>query len=126
MGKEKNGTLVSIVKNEFKELVALRPRDYASPYPVVAGNHELKVPDLRAAFAMQCIERWAMVAGQPDGEDSAGRAKLRRLTANEVAAHACDCTEKAFAEFQNRGWLLEVPLLNALLDQIKDAENTNS
>ena len=102
-GKDKNANATRVAHNDFVEVLAHRPRDFTSIYPVVASDHFLKRADARATFAMQCIERWAMVAAQPDGEDSAGRAKLRRLTAIEIVNHACECTAAAFAQFEERG-----------------------
>ena len=58
-----------------------------------------------AAFAMHLIERWGMIAATPDGEDSAGRAKLRPLSATEVVDRACDVSSTAFMAFRLRGWL---------------------
>lgn len=104
---------------------ALRTDFGTSRKPVEVMIHERKTPDNRARLAMQCIERWAMVAGEVDGEDSAGRSKLRRMTAEELVGHACDAAERAFSEFEKRGWLIEVPSYPDLVDSVKDRENGN-
>jgi len=72
-------------------------------YKTVAG-------DDRAAFAAALLERWGMVCAQPDGEDSAGRQRLRLMTPAELVERACQVTEAAFAEFRKRDWLLDLPV----------------
>lgn len=66
-------------------------------------------PTHEAVFAMQCIERWALVSATPDGEDSAGRQKLRRLTTTELVTEACEAAKVAFEMFRERGWLVDIP-----------------
>jgi hypothetical protein len=68
--------------------------------------HEKRVLDQRAKIATAFAERWALVAAQPDGEDSAGRQKLRRLTAEELAEQACLTVEALYARFEQKGWIL--------------------
>lgn len=58
-----------------------------------------------ARFAMQLIERWGMVDAAPDGEDKAGRSKLRLLDPIEVVDRACDTASFAMVAFTARGWL---------------------
>ena len=111
---------------EYSEHYAIRPARYGeSGWPFAIGHHPLKVVEPQAKFAMDCIERWAMVAGEIDGEDTAGRTRLRRMTADEIVKHACACAEKAFSEFEDRGWLVKVPSAVDLMDLIKDQENGN-
>lgn len=93
--------------------------------PIALMAHARLLADQRAQFAMSCIERWGMVAADADGEDSAGRSKLRRLTSEEVVSHACECADKAYAEFRNRGWLVDIPSYQSLVDAMKDKENGN-
>ena len=50
----------------------------------------------RAMFAKEIIGRFALVAGSPDGEDSAGRAKLRRETASNIVEFACEVAERSY------------------------------
>ncbi len=78
-----------------------------------------------ALFAMQCVERWAMVAGEQDGEDSSGRAKLRRMTPDELVAHACKTAEALSVEFTRRGWLVALPSHEEIEDALRDAEDSN-
>jgi hypothetical protein len=70
--------------------------------------HHSHQPDAKAAFAMHLMEK-ALIAAADNGEDSAGRAKLRAMTAKEVAVKACDIAEAAFEEFHERGWMVLIP-----------------
>jgi hypothetical protein len=62
-----------------------------------------------ARLATVLIEKWGMVAGQPDGEDSAGRAKFRIMTPDDVVSRACNVAERAVQAFKRRGWLVPLP-----------------
>ena len=76
--------------------------------------HETRHPELEAKFAMALIERWGMVAGIEDGEDSAGRAKIRLISSKEVVERAVDVTSRAMAEFEARGWLKHLPTMEQM------------
>lgn len=91
--KVTEGTVV--VESEYRTQV---PRIYwsASPRP-------------EAQFAMQLIERWGMVAGIPEGEDSAGRAKIGLMAPKDVVARAIETTELAFLAMDEKGWFIQVP-----------------
>jgi hypothetical protein len=65
--------------------------------------------DNRARLAAAFSEKWAMVAVEPDGEDSAGRQKVRRLTPEELAKHACDTVTALYSQFAQRKWTLHIP-----------------
>lgn len=115
-----------IVSSAHADLHAVRPR-YGDDtgFPVKIAQHPRVAIGPEANFALACIERWAMVAAELDGEDSAGRAKLRRMSPDEVVAHACDCAAKAFAAFKDRGWVIDVPSMAELAEAVKDQENNN-
>jgi hypothetical protein len=49
--------------------------------------------EARAAIALKLIEHFAVVAGFPEGEDSAGRAKVRLQTANELVKRAFEIAD---------------------------------
>ena len=72
--------------------------------------HHHIVLNLRAAFAANILEKWALVAGRVEGEDSAGRSIIRNMPASEAVDFACNAADEAFNEFEKRGWLVEVPL----------------
>lgn len=92
------------------------------PGPVV---HARQMLGERAAFAKEIIARWALVAGESDGEDSAGRSKLRCMTPTESATRACDVADAAFGEFYKRGWVIDMPSLDEMREEIKNRENKN-
>jgi hypothetical protein len=76
------------------------------PRPVV---HEREHPNFEARLAVNLLEKWGMVAAEPDGEDSAGRAKLRLSTPQELAVRACNVASETAAEIRKRGWFVSVP-----------------
>lgn len=63
----------------------------------------------KADLAVRMIERWGVVVAEPDGEDSAGRQKLRMLSEIEVVQRACNMADLAIIEFESRGWVLALP-----------------
>jgi hypothetical protein len=70
----------------------------------------IKRQPVRAAeIAQEFVTRWGMIAAKPDGEDSAGRAKLALLAPVEIVQRACDTAELLIAEFEKRGWFVELP-----------------
>lgn len=111
--------------NEMSEVHAFRRPRYTDGLPAVVTISNKFGYDLRATFALSCIEKWGMVAGEASGEDSAGRQKMRRATPAEIASHACDCAEAAFTEFEKRKWQFKLPTLEEAIDSVKDQENSN-
>lgn len=73
--------------------------------------HQLEAPEWEARLASILIERWGIVAGMPDGEDSRGRARVRKATPVELVTEACETAALAVAEFRKRGWVVNVPTL---------------
>lgn len=76
--------------------------------------HHRVLPAPQADFAMKLAIHCGMVAGVEDGEDSTGRARGRRLNAEEVANYACDVAEAMFDRFERDGLMLAVPSLEEL------------
>ena len=70
-------------------------------------EHVLASPDPRARMAIDLIDKWGMVAATSDGEDSAGRAKLRLLAPDEMVQRACDTAALAMEAFRARGWMVD-------------------
>ena len=64
--------------------------------------------DNRGKAVAEFISRWGMIAGVPDGEDSAGRAKIRLATTEELVKRAFDVVELMFNEAKVRGMTLEI------------------
>lgn len=67
-------------------------------------------PTPMGILAENLLAKWGMVAATEDGEDSAGRQKMRLQTPEELAVRACDAADAIFAEFERRGWLIDVPM----------------
>ncbi|HHJ80712.1 MAG TPA: hypothetical protein ENJ65_03670 [Candidatus Tenderia electrophaga] len=80
--------------------------------------HDTELLNKQAAFMLQFIERWGMVAATEHGEDSAGRSKLRLLTPAELVDRAAVTAELAFAEMRRRGLIVDLPCL----DEIHNAD----
>ncbi len=87
--------------------------EYGKPSSVYHLNY---APNDVRDFAKSIITQWGLAAGTIDGEDSAGRAKLRSRTPDEVVMFACDVAEKAYAEFAKRGWLEPTPSITEIYD----------
>ncbi len=63
----------------------------------------------RAEIALEFINRWGMAAAETDGEDSAGRQKLKLSTPGKMVQRACQAADLLMSEFEKRGWLLDLP-----------------
>lgn len=85
--------------------------------------HSLEHPNNEARFAFSCIERWAMIAAEPDGNDEAGRAKVRRMEPKELVAHAFETAHLAFEEARERGWLIPGLTREEIEDKFKEQDN---
>ncbi len=71
--------------------------------------YNVEVPNEVANLAFAFLEKWGPVCAEMDGEDSAGRAKLRPLSPAETVTRAFDIAQAAYAEARKRGTLLDVP-----------------
>lgn len=125
MTDKQNGHTKPIASNDYVEYMAARKPRYSDGPAATIMGHMRKIPDQRALFAMTCIEKWGLVAAEIEGEDSAGRAKVRRMTPDEIVTHAVAVAQKAFTAFEREGWIIDIPSYPDLLDAVKDAENSN-
>jgi hypothetical protein len=64
----------------------------------------------KAILAIELMSRMAIVAAQPDGEDTAGRQKLKMQEPEEIVTRCCEIADKAYDAFQTRGWLVPMPV----------------
>lgn len=85
-----------------------REYDYDTPAPKIEINERERLT-LESILAVGFIEKWGMVAGEPDGEDSAGRAKLRLSTPEEVVARAFKMAELTVQTARDKGLVLITP-----------------
>lgn len=60
---------------------------------------------LRGAVAMDIIKHCALVTGQDDGEDSAGRSRIKLMAAADVAKRANDIADILVSDWEQRGWV---------------------
>ncbi len=65
--------------------------------------------DRRAEMAILMLEKWGMVTGFDNGEDSAGRAKIGLMPVDQLIERAFTIAEAAYAEIERRGWSMEIP-----------------
>lgn len=87
--------------------------------------HERTVPEKRAVFAMAIIERWALVAAEPDGEDSAGRQKLKMPEPDKLVERAVQIADGAYEAFALKGWLHELPDWETVIERSRESEKRN-
>lgn len=86
----------------------------------------LKMANDQARFAMALVERWGLVVGEPDGEDSAGRSKLRTLSPEELANKATAASAALYEKMDTLGWMIDLPDQAELADMRKsDEEESN-
>lgn len=76
--------------------------------------YKTEVPNEVFTFAMLLIEKHAMVAGIEDGEDSAGRAKARIQSPEELVARSFKIAELAYNVARERGHIVALPDLNEI------------
>lgn len=76
--------------------------------------HFLEMPNQEANFALQLLERFGLIAGRDDGEDSTGRAKLQLLPVAETVARAFDLSAEAFRVMRERSMLVDLPDPNSI------------
>ena len=88
--------------------VEITPRDDFQAGPSWQIHHR-EILNQEAASALAFAERWALIAAIPDGEDSAGRQKLRLPTPEELAARSCEIVAALRAEFEKREWIIPLP-----------------
>ena len=60
-------------------------KKYNEPHCLINENEH---PELEAKMAISFIEKWGMISGMDDGEDSSGRQKIRMATPEEVVERA--------------------------------------
>jgi hypothetical protein len=63
---------------------------------------------LRARVALDIIKHCAMVVAVNDGEDSAGRSRLRLSAPSETAQRANDIADALVAGWEAQGWIRKV------------------
>lgn len=101
----------------------MKLKDYITVTPNRFENREVVSicacvnAELPARIAMDLAKHLSMVAATPDGEDTAGRQKLRLLSPEEVGARACEIARELVNQFEERGWLTQLPEPKTLPDE---------
>lgn len=93
--------------NDTVEFVSIPEYGSNSNRKVVTHNRELF--DSRAQTCVGLIERWGMIAGKPDGEDSSGRSKYALATPRETVERAVEMVDEMMSAFADKGWIVNVP-----------------
>lgn len=70
---------------------------------------ELEIANFEARLASNLIERWGVVVGMPDGEDSAGRQQGRLMTVEELVDRSVQTAAQAIEAFRKQGWMHKLP-----------------
>lgn len=73
------------------------------------GVWETEHLTMEGKIALAMVERWGLVQGQEDGEDSSGRAKLKLMVPEDVVARAMTVTELFITAVRSRNWTTIVP-----------------
>ena len=63
----------------------------------------------KAELARLLLEKLSIATGEPDGVDEAGRQKWKLISPHDVVQRACDIADRAFDEFDRRGWMIVIP-----------------
>ena len=87
---------------------------------------------LEAKLAASFIERWGMVVGTEDGEDSdslaflAGRSKFRLATPEEIVEKATTTAKLFMKKARELGWVHITPSLNDMREDEESIEEKDS
>lgn len=73
----------------------------------------------KANIIIEMINRWGMVSGIPDGEDSAGRAKIKLMPPEILVNRAFVIADLMFEELAARDW----SIVTATLDELDLAKS---
>ena len=106
-------------KDAQDEVAAILP--YGTPTMIV---HHRQLPNQKAAFAMKLAEHLAIIACDNDGEDSAGRQKLRLLPPDEVAHRAVQIADSMWDQFATCGWIIDLPSWKDCMKMGREAEES--
>ena len=75
---------------------------YGNKLPSIS-LHETELLEFEAKLAIELLTKWGMVAATEDGEDTAGRSKMRLLRPAEVVNRAFECAELALIKARTKG-----------------------
>jgi hypothetical protein len=76
--------------------------------------YRTEVPNEEAEYAMQLLEKFALIAGAPDGEDSAGRQRGKLVAVDATVARAFDIAREAYRVARERCLMVQLPDLSEI------------
>ena len=68
------------------------------------------IPSMESELSVRLLHN-SILMGNPDGEDSQGRAKLAIMAPAATARRACDIAAAMMDEWERRGWIKPDPSL---------------
>jgi hypothetical protein len=107
-----------------EEIVYQEDQDYLKPKPLVT-IHTKEGLNTEATYAMHLAERFALISAEDDGEDSAGRQKLRLATPEEVVERACNIAGLMFVTFRKLNWVLPIDDYKTIVERIAKQKKEN-
>ena len=81
---------------------------------------EAEAAEMEARIACSLVEKWGLVSGVPDGEDTSGRQRIRLMSPEEVVDRAIVTSDLLVKAFRERGWMHKLPTF-AESDAFRDA-----
>ena len=112
----------TVASNKHMDIVVHTEKEAFSRMPKLM-THARTALTGPAVIAAQYVERWGMVAGMPDGEDSTGRQQLRLSTKNELVSRALDIAEELYAQADARGFLVQLPEYESMREPPDEGSN---
>ena len=86
-------------------------KKYNEPHCLINENEH---PELEAKMAISFIEKWGMISGMDDGEDSSGRQKIRMATPEEVVERAFQIAKLTMDTARGKGLIHKGPTFEEL------------
>ena len=71
--------------------------------------YKTKAFDITGELAYRLIEKHAVISGEPDGEDSAGRQKGKLMSPSDVVIRSFELAELFVKAAQERGHIFDIP-----------------
>lgn len=105
---KKENKKVVVIENERQQIIAHENR-YAYDSQVSLETRNLELPTKEGEFMLALCERFGMITGQDNGEDSAGRAALRLMPENDVVERAANIARIAFQKLRATGNMTSIP-----------------
>lgn len=73
-----------------------------------------EAPNYEGQLALELLNRFGLIAAEPDGEDSGGRQKQKLLPVETAVARCFDLAHEAVRVLHERGLMVALPDLNEI------------